>query len=302
MKLIFEGGDGSRLDVFLTAALTDVSRSRAARLIKEGAVTVNGNKVKAGYALVSGDVIEGDITAKEEISVAAEEIPLDIYYEDHDLLVVNKPRGMVVHPAPGSGEHTLVNALMAHCGDLSGINGVLRPGIVHRIDKDTSGLLLVAKNDMAHRSLAAQFKEHSIRRLYEGIVCGMVAEPEGIVDCPIGRHPSERKKMAVTEKNSKNALTRYRVLERFPGYTLIEAKLATGRTHQIRVHMKYIGYPLLGDPLYGKGEKNPFFFKGQALHAKTIGFVHPRTGETLEFTAPLPPDMTAVLEKLRKEP
>lgn len=290
-----------RLDVYLTASVgEDVSRSRVAQLIKDGTVTVNGKKVKTGYKLEEGDVILYDIPEKKALEVVAQDIPLDIVYEDHDVIVVNKPRGMVVHPAPGTEDHTLVNALMAHCTDLSGINGVLRPGIVHRIDKDTSGLLLVAKTDVAHRSLTEQLKEHSVHRIYQGIVCGMVAEPEGIVDCPIGRHPSERKKMAVTEKNSKRAVTRYRVLERFPGYSLIECKLETGRTHQIRVHMKYIGYPLLGDPLYGKGAKPPFFFEGQALHAKTIGFVHPVSGEYMEFSAEPPHDMQAVLAELRK--
>jgi len=298
--LTYEQEASCRLDVYLTGLLDGVSRSRVAQLIKDGTVLVNGKKVKAGYSLEEGDVVTYAIPEEKPLEVKAENIPLDIFYEDHDVIVVNKPRGMVVHPAPGTSEHTLVNALMAHCTDLSGINGVLRPGIVHRIDKDTSGLLLVAKNDAAHKSLAEQLKEHSIRRIYQAIVCGMVAEPEGIVDCPIGRHPSERKKMAVTEKNSKSAVTHYRVLERFPGYSLIEAKLETGRTHQIRVHMKYIGYPLLGDPLYGKGAKNPFFFEGQALHAKTIGFVHPSTGEYMEFSADLPEDMQSVLGILEK--
>lgn len=300
-ELNYAEGESCRLDVYLTGLLgEDVSRSRVAQLIRDGVITVNGKKVKTGYKLEEGDVILYDIPERKELAVVAEDIPLDIVYEDHDVIVVNKPRGMVVHPAPGTEEHTLVNALMAHCTDLSGINGVLRPGIVHRIDKDTSGLLLVAKTDAAHHSLTEQLKEHSVTRIYQGIVCGMVAEPEGIVDCPIGRHPSERKKMAVTEKNSKRAVTHYRVLERFPGHSLIECKLETGRTHQIRVHMKYIGYPLLGDPLYGKGAKPPFFFEGQALHAKTIGFVHPVSGEYMEFSAEPPDDMQAVLAELRK--
>lgn len=300
-ELNYAEKESCRLDVYLTRRLEEgVSRSRVAQLIRDGVITVNGKKVKTGYKLEAGDVVLYDIPEKKELAVVAEDIPLDIVYEDHDVIVVNKPRGMVVHPAPGTEEHTLVNALMAHCTDLSGINGVLRPGIVHRIDKDTSGLLLVAKTDVAHHSLTEQLKEHSVNRIYQGIVCGMVAEPEGIVDCPIGRHPSERKKMAVTEKNSKRAVTHYRVLERFPGHSLIECKLETGRTHQIRVHMKYIGYPLLGDPLYGKGAKPPFFFEGQALHAKTIGFVHPVSGEYMEFSAEPPDDMQAVLAELRK--
>lgn len=299
-QLIYDKEATIRLDVYLTAQLESISRSRIAVLIKENQITVNGKAVKAGYALENGDVIELTIPAEKPLEVKPAAIPLDIVYEDHDVVVVNKPRGMVVHPAPGTADHTLVNALLAHCDDLSGINGVLRPGIVHRIDKDTSGLLLVAKNDVAHNSLAKQLKDHTVNRVYEGIVCGMVAEPEGIVDCPIGRHPSERKKMAVTEKNSKPALTHYRVLERFKDFTLIEAKLSTGRTHQIRVHMKYIGYPLLGDPLYGKGQKNPFHFVGQALHARTIGFCHPVSGKYLEFSVEPPADMKNVLDLLRK--
>lgn len=299
-QLIYQEENHMRLDVFLVAQLVTVSRSRISALIKENRVMVNGKSVKAGYALDKGDVIEVDIPKEQPLTVLPATIPLDIVYEDHDVVVVNKPRGMVVHPAPGSRDNTLVNALIAHCDDLSGINGVLRPGIVHRIDKDTSGLLLVAKNDIAHNSLARQLKNHAVRRVYEAIVCGVVAEPQGIVDCPIGRHPSERKKMAVTEKNSKPAVTHYLVLERFTDYTHIELKLETGRTHQIRVHMKYIGYPLLGDPVYGKGEKNPFHFAGQALHARTIGFLHPVSGEYLEFSVEPPEDMQNVLSQLRK--
>lgn len=297
-ELIFDREDAPRLDAYMTETLA-ISRSRVAKLIKDGLITVNGKTVKNGYKAEKGDVIAYTVPEEKPLEVAAEDIPLEIVYEDRDVVVVNKPRGMVVHPAPGTEEHTLVNALLAHCTDLSGINGVLRPGIVHRIDKDTSGLLLVAKNDRAHVSLTEQLKEHSVTRVYEGIICGMMAEPAGIIDCPIGRHPADRKKMAVTEKNSKRAVTHYRVLNRYQGYTHIECKLETGRTHQIRVHMKYLGYPLLGDPLYGKGEDNPFRFCGQALHAKTIGFVHPVTGEYLEFTSDLPVDMVDVLSRLR---
>lgn len=296
----YQNEEHTRLDVFLAAQLTTVSRSRIAALIKEKRVTVNGKGVKAGYALTKGDVIAGEIPEEQPLAVTPAAIPLDIVYEDHDVVIVNKPRGMVVHPAPGSKDNTLVNALIAHCDDLSGINGVLRPGIVHRIDKDTSGLLLVAKNDIAHNSLAQQLKNHTVHRVYEAIVCGAVAEPQGLIDCPIGRHPVERKKMAVTEKNSKGAVTHYLVLERFADFTHIEARLETGRTHQIRVHMKYIGHPLLGDPVYGKGEKNPFHFAGQALHARTIGFLHPVSGEYLEFSATPPADMENVLAQLRK--
>lgn len=299
-QLIYSEEEPKRLDVFLTAALSSLSRSRIAALIKEKRITVNGKGVKAGYALAKGDIVEMEIPEEQPLKVEPAAIPLDIVYEDHDVVVVNKPRGMVVHPAPGTKDNTLVNALMAHCDDLSGINGVLRPGIVHRIDKDTSGLLLVAKNDVAHASLARQLKDHTVHRVYEAIVCGVVAEPQGIVDCPIGRHPMERKKMAVTEKNSRHAVTHYLVLERFKDYTHIEAKLETGRTHQIRVHMKYIGHPLLGDPLYGKGEKNPFHFKGQALHARTIGFTHPVSGKYMEFSVKPPEDMENVLDLLRK--
>ena len=296
-ELIYGGAEATRLDTYMTEILA-ISRSRVSALIKNGLITVNGRRVKNGYQPEQGDVITYTVPEEKPLEVTAEEIPLSIVYEDHDVVVVNKPRGMVVHPAPGTREHTLVNALLAHCDDLSGINGVLRPGIVHRIDKDTSGLLLVAKNDKAHGALTEQLKEHSVTRVYEAIICGMMAEPAGIIDCPIGRHPADRKKMAVTAKNSKNAVTHYRVLNRYQGYTHIECRLETGRTHQIRVHMKYLGYPLLGDPLYGKGEDNPFRFQGQALHAKTIGFVHPTTGEYLEFTSELPEDMGNVLNRL----
>lgn len=289
-----------RLDRYLTVVLPNLSRSRIAGLIKEGLITVNGKGVKTGYTLMAGDEILVEIPPEKPLEVEARDIPLDIVYEDSDVVVVNKPRGLVVHPAPGNEDGTLVNALLAHCKDLSGINGVLRPGIVHRIDKDTSGLLLVAKNDAAHVSLAEQLKEHTIYRVYYGIVVGEVPEPKGIVDCPIGRHPVDRKKRAVTEKNSKKAVTHYSVVERFPGYTLIKAQLETGRTHQIRVHMQYLGFPLLGDPLYGKGEKNPWHLGGQALHAGELGFVHPATNQYMEFSSPLPGDMENILDDLRK--
>ena len=299
METVYEEAPGQRLDKFMLGELEDISRSRIAQLIKEGYITVNGKEVKTGYSLAEGDVISWELPEEKTLEVKAENIPLDIYYEDSDVLVVNKPRGMVVHPAPGAYEHTLVNALMFHCKDLSGINGVLRPGIVHRIDKDTSGLLLVAKNDFAHKSLAEQLKEHSVKRIYTGILCGVMPEPSGIIRCPIGRHPVDRKKRSVVQ-GGKNAVTHYRVTERFKDYTLMEARLETGRTHQIRVHMKYLGFPLLGDPLYGKGDDNPFAFGGQALHAGTIGFIHPVSGEYLEFSADLPSDMQKVLDILRK--
>ncbi|MNJ44274.1 Ribosomal large subunit pseudouridine synthase D [compost metagenome] len=231
------------------------------------------------------------------MEIAAEDIPLDIYFEDRDVIVVNKPRGMVVHPAPGHSSGTLVNALMAHCQDLSGINGELRPGIVHRIDKDTSGLLMAAKNDKAHASLAAQLKEHSVTRKYLALVHGNLSHDQGTVDAPIGRDPHDRKMYTVIDRNSKHAVTHFHVVERFGDYTLLELKLETGRTHQIRVHMKFIGHPLVGDPMYGrsKGIK----FDGQALHAAVLGFVHPATGEYMEFTAPIPADMEDMLHSLR---
>ena len=301
---IVAAGAGKRLDRYLCEQFPDLSRSRIQSMIKEGAVTIMGRPVKASYPVEPGDVIELCIPEAKPLTIAGEDIPLVILYEDKDIIVVDKPQGMVVHPAAGNYAGTLVNALLHHCGDLSGINGVIRPGIVHRIDKDTSGLLLVAKNDKAHTDLAEQLKEHSIHRAYQAIVCGSVAEPQGIVDCPIGRHPVDRKKRAVTPKNSKPAVTHYRVLERFPDfspdYTLIEARLETGRTHQIRVHMKYIGHPLLGDPLYGKGDKNPFRLMGQALHAGEIGFVHPTTGAYLEFSVEPPEEIKKILRELRK--
>ena len=291
---------GTRIDVFLAENMEDLSRSGVQKLIDEGMITLNGGKTKANYKLREKDVIDVTVPEVKEVEILPEDIPLDILYEDEDVIVVNKPQGMVVHPAPGHTSGTLVNALMFHCGDdLSGINGEKRPGIVHRIDKDTSGVLMIAKNDMAHQSLAAQLAEHSITRKYNAVVYNGFNEDEGTVDQPIGRNPQDRKKMAVTQKHSRHAVTHYRVIERMEKFTLIEAQLETGRTHQIRVHMTYIGHPLLGDPVYGP-KKQPINLEGQALHARVLGFIHPRTGEYMEFEAPLPPHFEALLERLRK--
>ncbi len=291
---------GTRIDVFLAENMEDLSRSGVQKLIDEGMITLNGGKTKANYKLREKDIIDVTVPEVKEVEILPEDIPLDILYEDADVIVVNKPQGMVVHPAPGHTSGTLVNALMFHCGDdLSGINGEKRPGIVHRIDKDTSGVLMIAKNDMAHQSLAAQLAEHSITRKYNAVVYNGFNEDEGTIDKPIGRNPQDRKKMAVTEKHSRHAVTHYRVIERMEKFTLIEAQLETGRTHQIRVHMTYIGHPLLGDPIYGP-KKQPINLEGQALHARVLGFIHPRTGEYMEFEAPLPPHFEALLERLRK--
>ena len=291
---------GTRIDVFLAENMEDLSRSGVQKLIEEGMITLNGGKTKANYKLREKDVIDVTVPEVKEVEILPEDIPLDILYEDADVIVVNKPQGMVVHPAPGHTSGTLVNALMFHCGDdLSGINGEKRPGIVHRIDKDTSGVLMIAKNDMAHQSLAAQLAEHSITRKYNAVVYNGFNEDEGTVNKPIGRNPQDRKKMAVTEKHSRHAVTHYRVIERMEKFTLIEAQLETGGTHQIRVHMTYIGHPLLGDPVYGP-KKQPVSLEGQALHARVLGFIHPRTGEYMEFEAPLPPHFEALLERLRK--
>ncbi|MGI6065349.1 MAG: RluA family pseudouridine synthase [Bacillota bacterium] len=289
---------GKRLDIFLVSQLPELSRSRIQKLIKDGEALVNGAMVKPNYTIELGDEIKVSLPEPKELEVKAEEIPVEIIYEDHDLIVVNKPQGMVVHPAAGNWQGTLVNALLYHCRDLSGINGVLRPGIVHRIDKDTSGLLVVAKNDFTHLNLAEQIKAHTITRVYHAIVHGVMAEPAGIIEAPIGRHPVQRKKMAVVLKNGKHAVTRYHVLERFQGFSWVEVRLETGRTHQIRVHMSYLGYPVAGDPLYGPHKEN-LGLKGQALHARVLGFHHPRTGEYLEFTASLPKYFEELLQKLR---
>ncbi len=292
---------GTRIDVFLAENMENLSRSGVQKLIEDGHIQLNGGKkVKANYKLREKDIIDLQIPEVKEVEILPEDIPLDILYEDKDVIVVNKPQGMVVHPAPGHTSGTLVNALMYHCGDeLSGINGEKRPGIVHRIDKDTSGVLMVAKNDVAHQSLAAQLAEHSITRKYNAVVFNGFPEDTGTVNQPIGRNPQDRKKMAVTEKHSRHAVTHYRVIERLEKFTLIEAQLETGRTHQIRVHMTYIGHPLLGDLVYGP-KKQPFSLEGQALHARVLGFIHPTTGEYMEFEAPLPPYFEALLERLRK--
>ncbi|WP_282941546.1 RluA family pseudouridine synthase [Paenibacillus sp. RC67] len=291
---------GERVDKFITESLDeDVSRTQVQQWIKEGHLTVNGALIKANYKLAEGDKLLLNVPEPEEMNLEAEAIPLDVIYEDSDVIVVNKPRGLVVHPAPGHYSGTLVNALLYHCKDLSGINGVMRPGIVHRIDKDTSGLLMAAKNDLAHVSLAAQLKEHSVNRKYLAVVHGNVAHDHGTIDAPIGRDPHDRKLYTVTEKNSKHAVTHFVVLERFGDFTLMELKLETGRTHQIRVHMKFIGHPLAGDPAYGPARSQHVTIEGQALHAAVLGFVHPRTGEHLQFEAELPEDMQHLLHVLK---
>ena len=289
--------NGARLDSYLARCLNGVSRSYLQKLIGEQLILVNQKTVKANYKVKAGDTLLVQIPEAAPIDILPEPMELHIVYEDSDLLVVNKPAGLVVHPAHDHYSGTLVNGLLAHCTDLSGINGKMRPGIVHRIDKDTSGLLMIAKNDLAHQHLAAQLKSHSIKRAYYALVQGVISEPAGLVDAPIGRHETERKKMAVTLKNSKEARTHYYVKERFHHHTFIECRLETGRTHQIRVHMAYLGHPLVGDPLYGT-RKNNLDFPGQALHAYALGFQHPRTGEQLYFEAPLPEHFQSVLKNL----
>ena len=290
---------GARLDAFLAGKM-EKTRSSVQKLIEEENVRLNGAPAAKNARLREGDRVEAAEPPPEVLDVKPQNIPLDIVYEDQDLLVVNKPKGMVVHPAAGNPDGTLVNALLFHCGDsLSGINGVIRPGIVHRIDKDTSGLLIVAKNDRAHQSLAEQIAVHSFTRIYNAVVYGIVKEEEGTVSAPIGRHPTDRKRMAVLSSGGREAVTHYRVLERFPGFTLVECRLETGRTHQIRVHMAHIGHPVAGDPVYGP-KKCITELQGQCLHARVIGFIHPATGEYLEFDSGLPPYFERFLEKLRR--
>ena len=290
--------DGERIDKYLSEQLEDMTRSHIQKLIKENMVRVNGMTVKSNFKLSASDQIEVEIPELKEPDILPENIPLDILYEDQDILVVNKPKGMVVHPAPGHYTGTLVNAIMYHCKDnLSGINGVMRPGIVHRIDMDTTGSLLICKNDRAHQALAEQLKEHSITRKYHAIVHGRLKEDEGTIDKPIGRHPIDRKKMSVHCTNGREAVTHYRVLKRFQQFTYIECQLETGRTHQIRVHMSSIGHPILGDQVYGPA-KCPYKLQGQTLHAKVLGITHPTTGEYMEFDAPLPDYFQGLLEKM----
>lgn len=300
-RIAVEDEAGERIDKFLSDELSDRSRSFLQKLIKEQYVKVNDKPVKASYRLNFGDLVSITFPEPEKPNIAAENIPLDILYEDQDLIIINKPKQMVVHPAPGHYTGTLVNALLYHCQDnLSGINGSLRPGIVHRIDMDTTGSLVVCKNDAAHQSLSAQLKEHSIQRVYKAIVHGVLKEDSGCIDAPIGRHPTERKKMSTLCKNGREAVTHYQVLERFGAFTYIQCRLETGRTHQIRVHMASVGHPLLGDSVYGP-KKCPFpKLVGQTLHAETLGFVHPRTDEYMEFHAPLPEYFTGLLNRLRK--
>ncbi|MFO7154225.1 MAG: RluA family pseudouridine synthase [Caldicoprobacter oshimai] len=295
-----QADDKKRIDVFLAEKISEYSRSYIQKLIKDGLVLVNGEKVKPNFKVKPGCIIDVTIPPPQEISLQPEPMELDIVYEDDDIVVVNKPQGMVVHPAPGNYSGTLVNALLYSCDELSGIGGIIRPGIVHRLDKDTSGLLVVAKNDAAHRSLAQQLKDRTLKRVYWCIVEKNIKGDKGVINAPIGRHPINRKKMAVLNApTAKPAVTHFKVLERFGEYTLVEARLETGRTHQIRVHMAYIGHPVVGDSVYGS-RKQKFNLKGQVLHAKKLGLIHPSTGEYMEFEAPLPEYFENLLDILRK--
>lgn len=296
---IAEEMEDERIDRCISMLIDSLSRSFIQKIIKDGGVYVNGNPVKSSYKVHAEDEVRFLLPPSVEPDIAAEDIPLDILYEDEDVIVVNKPKNMVVHPAAGHYSGTLVNALMFHCGaELSGINGVMRPGIVHRIDRDTTGSIIACKNDLAHNKIAEQLKEHSVNRRYHAICYGVIKEDEGVINKPIGRHPTDRKKMAVNEKNGKNAVTHYRVLKRFDKYTYVECVLETGRTHQIRVHMDSIGHPLLGDEVYGGNRKSPFKLEGQCLHAKILGFVHPRTNQYVETDAPLPTYFSHLLDIL----
>lgn len=289
---------GKRIDTFISGNINELTRSAVQGLIEKNKVSVNGKSINKNYKLKSGDNITLEIPEPQIMDAVPENIPLEIVYEDNDLLVVNKPKGMVVHPAHGNYNGTLVNALLYHCGDsLSGINGVIRPGIVHRIDKNTSGLLIVAKNDRSHLHLAEQIKEHSFTREYEAVATGYFKETSGTIDAPIGRHKTDRKKMCVTPENSRHAVTHYSVIKQYGGYAHVKLRLETGRTHQIRVHLAYTGHAVLGDDVYGKPYKN---IDGQCLHARKIGFIHPSTNEYMEFTSELPDYFRKILDKLEK--
>lgn len=298
MTRTFEAtGSGQRIDVFLADNLPDTTRSAAQRLLEEGRVMLLGRPVKKNHRVSAGQIFTVSLPERITEEILPQAIPLDIIYEDSDIIAVNKPRGMVVHPAPGHPDGTLVNALMEHCDCLSEIGGITRPGIVHRIDKDTSGLIMAAKNDFAHLKLAGQLKDHSLARVYEAIVHGRVKEDYGTVNEPIGRHPTDRKRQAVTDKNSRPAVTHYEVITRYAGYTHVRCRLETGRTHQIRVHMAYIGNPLLGDLVYGR-KKPDKGLSGQCLHAKELSFLHPRSGKAVELSCPLPGYFTEILLRL----
>ncbi|MTI67612.1 MAG: RluA family pseudouridine synthase [Firmicutes bacterium] len=299
IEIIVRKEDSGRIDAYLAEKLDELSRSYIKKLIKKGNVLINDEKIKPRYNINEGDKVEINLPKPKEIEAVPEDIPISIVYEDDDIAVVNKPQGMVVHPAKGNQTGTLVNALLYHLDSLSSINGVIRPGIVHRIDKDTTGLLMVAKSDLAHMKLSEQLKEHTITRRYYTLVEGRINEEKGTINAPIGRNPSNRIKMAVTSKNSKEAITHFKVLKRFNKYTLLEVSLETGRTHQIRVHMAYIKHPVVGDPVYGI-KRQKFNLTGQLLHAKIIGFKHPRTDKYLEFDSNLPTHFEKILEILEK--
>ena len=290
---------GKRLDAYLADSIDDLTRSAAANLIEAGAVLVCGRAAAKSYKIAGGETVEVTLPEPESIDAVPQDIPLDVVYEDSDVIVVNKPSGMVVHPAPGHADGTLVNALLYHCGEsLSGIGGALRPGIVHRIDRDTSGLIIAAKNDAAHQSLTSQLSDHTLGRTYECIVTGNLREDAGTVDAPIARHPTDRKKMAVVP-GGRNAVTHWEVIARYPGYTHVRCRLETGRTHQIRVHMAYLGHPILGDTVYGNKKEEPGL-TGQCLHAVGLRFLHPRTGELVQLSCELPEEFTKMLKKIDK--
>lgn len=290
--------NGIRLDKYLSTKMEDCSRSRVQLLLEGKHIKVNDILVRNSYKVKTGDEVEVEIPGVQELETVPQDIPLDVVYEDHDIIVINKPKGMVVHPGAGNLDHTLVNALLFHCQDLSGINGVMRPGIVHRIDKDTSGLLVACKNDKAHESLAKQLSEKTAQRQYTALVHGVITHEYGTIDAPIGRDKKDRQKMSITEKNSRDAITHFKVVERFDDTTLVECRLETGRTHQIRVHMQYIGFPIVGDPKYSI--KKTWDTQGQMLHAHQLTFIHPTTNETMTFHADLPEEFKTILIELRQ--